>query len=122
MDYLREENFDKLRNRSHNIEFTTSSFSDHLSNTQEKFTHFVLLDHIDWMVGHSTKDLENEWELIFDRAETGARVLFRTAFDDLTFLPEFVLERCNIEQVDPNWLKINDRVGTYTGTYLGVIE
>lgn len=122
LDYLQEENFEKLRSRSQNIEFTTASFSNHLSNTQEKFTHFVLLDHMDWMIGHSTKELYKEWELIFDRAEPGARVLFRTAFDDLTFLPEFVLERCNIEQVNPNWLKINDRVGTYTGTYLGVIE
>lgn len=50
LDYLREENFDKLRNRSHNIEFTTSSFSDHLSNTQEKFTHlFCSITSTGWL-------------------------------------------------------------------------
>ncbi|MBO6792286.1 MAG: DUF3419 family protein [Balneolaceae bacterium] len=122
LDYLQEENFNLLRDRSDRIHFSTISFSDYLSQTTQKFTHFVLLDHMDWMVGHDKQALDKEWEYILERAEPGAKVLFRTAFDHLDFIPNFVHERCKIDQVDPQWLKENDRVGTYTGTYFGVIE
>ncbi len=122
LEYLQKENFSKLRDRSERIHFSTTSFSDYLSQTTQKFTHFVLLDHMDWMVGHDKQALDKEWEHILERAEPGAKVLFRTAFDHIDFIPDFVQKKCVIEQIDKEWLKENDRVGTYTGTYLGVIK
>ena len=122
LDYLQSENYSLLKERASRINFATTTFSESLRNSEEKFTHFVLLDHMDWMVDHDNETLEEEWRLIIKRAAPSAKMLFRTAFDHIDFIPAFATERIKLNLVDSEWLRFKDRVGTYRGTYLGEIR
>ena len=76
---------------------------------------------MDWMTDHSKTLLANQWKLLFEHAVPKSKVLFRTAHPNLDFLPDFVRDRIAFQHVDPKWLSTHDRVGTYTGTYIGSI-
>jgi hypothetical protein len=75
---------------------------------------------MDWMVNKNEVELERLWHLLKLKSKCDSKILFRTAFNDLDFLPENAFQYFKFEKIDQNWLKLNDRVGTYTGTYLGV--
>lgn len=120
--YLEPQNFDVLRNRASRIDTFNGSLSDFLRKNQGRYTHFVLLDHQDWLAARRRRPaLEEEWQLIFDNAAPGAKVLFRTASFDAAFLPEFVRERVQFDTNAAAWSQANDRVGTYAGTWIGTI-
>lgn len=121
LPYLRAENFPKLRQTINRLEFATKSVFDFLNTTPHTFTHFVLLDHMDWMTEHNRDLLVKQWELLFQKAAPNAKVLFRTAHHNVHFLPKFVKDKLVITKVDEHWLQHHDRVGTYTGTYIGTV-
>ncbi len=120
--YLEEGNFEILRSRIDSIEFSTSSFRKALQNSNKTYSHFVLLDHMDWMVGGQQNTLRHQWKLLLERGKPGTQILFRTAHKNLNFIPGFVFDKVKFSQVDPGWIANQDRVGTYTGTYLGTIR
>ena len=121
-DYLKEENYKSLKNSVDSITLTTDTLNGFLEKTDRKFTHFILLDHMDWLVEHDQEKLETLWKLIFEKSKLRAKVLFRTAHTNADFLPEFVHEKASIKQIDPDWVALNDRVGTYTGTYICTVN
>ena len=120
--WLKEANFGKLQDTTENLRFATTTLFDFLKTTDQTFTHFVLLDHMDWMTEHNKKMLAEQWKLILRSAEPQAKILFRTAHHNLDFLPDFVRKTIPITQVDPQWIQHHDRVGTYTGTYVGTVQ
>lgn len=121
-NYLRQEHYAVLRERSPRIYTHTGSLSDFLSKNPGQYTHFVLLDHQDWLAAKRRRPaLEEEWRLILDNAAPGAKVLFRTASFEPHFLPDFVRERVRFDAEASAWSQANDRVGTYAGTWLGEI-
>lgn len=122
-NYLRAENFDTIRERSSRIGTYNGSLSAFLSSNPGKYSHFVLLDHQDWLAARRRRPaLEEEWRLIFENAAPDAKVLFRTASFEANFLPEFVHERVHFDKEAAAWSQANDRVGTYAGTWIGTVR
>ncbi|MBK7937352.1 MAG: BtaA family protein [Lewinellaceae bacterium] len=120
-NYLKKEYFDTLQSRSARIDSYTGTLSDYLKKHPGRYTHFVLLDHQDWLAAKRQRALDEEWQLIIENAAPGARVLFRTAAFNPEFLPAFVRERVRFDPVASARSQANDRVGTYAGTWLGEI-
>lgn len=120
-NYLRIEHFHTLRARSGRIGAYTGSLSDYLRNNPGQYTHFILLDHQDWLAARRRPALAEEWQLILENAAPGARVLFRTAAFEPDFVPDFVRERVRFDHVATARAQASDRVGTYAGTWLGEI-
>ena len=122
-NYLRPEHFATLRERSPRISTHHTSLNDFLRKNPGRYTHFILLDHQDWLAAkHRRATLEEEWQLILENAAPGARVLFRTASFEPNFLPEFVHERVRFDAEAAAWSQAHDRVGTYAGTWIGRVE
>lgn len=121
-NYLRSEHFQTLRERSSRIGTHTGSLTDFLQKNPAQYTHFVLLDHQDWLaVKRRRPALEEEWLLILANAAPGARVLFRTTSFEANFLPDFVRERVKFDREAAAWSQAHDRVGTYAGAWVGTI-
>lgn len=121
-DYLKRENFDMLKESIDKLDFSSLDITSFLKTEQEQYSHFVLLDHMDWLAEHDQEALKKEWELLLDRAKPYAQFLFRTAYDNMDFLPEIATAHVEFERIDPEWVALNDRVGTYTSTFLGTLK
>lgn len=67
-NYLRSEHFYTLGQRSGRISTHTTSLSGFLQQQPGQYSHFVLLDHQDWLAAHLRPALEEEWRLILDNA------------------------------------------------------
>lgn len=121
-DYLKEDNFEFLRENIHKIHIETGGIDSYLANTNQTFTHAVLLDYLDWLVGNNEHQLNSHWKHILQHTESGTNILFRTAYPETDFIPDFVTQKMKLKQIDPKWVSKNDKVGTYSGTYFGVIH
>ncbi len=121
-DYLRETNFDVLQEQIDVLKIHTEGISQYLSATKKRFDSVVLLDYMDWLTGDKHHELSRLWQYVLRQSESNGKVLFRTAHPDASFLPDFVNKEIDIQQIDQNWILHNDRVGTYSGTYLGFIQ
>ena len=112
-NYLREENLEILAARANRVRTHTCTVSQFLKDNPGVYSHFVLLDHQDWLAWHAPEALAEEWELIFANSRPGTRILMRSAGLDLSFVPENVRGRLRFfaEQTAP--MHLTDRVGTY---------
>jgi S-adenosylmethionine-diacylglycerol 3-amino-3-carboxypropyl transferase len=120
-NYLKEENFDRLRERAEVVRTHDQTLASFLSENPSRYTHFVLLDHQDWLAHHAPAELEEEWRLILENSSPGTRILMRSAGLDLSFLP--VLARKAL-CFFPDWtasLHRQDRVGTYGSTHFAEV-
>jgi len=76
-DYLREENFDKLRRTVDRVETHVASLGDYLKTAAPgSLNGFILLDSQDWMPPAVIEEL---WSLIAQVGSEDAKVIFRTA-------------------------------------------
>ncbi len=121
-NYLRAGHFSDLHDRVDRIQTHTDSLSGFLQKNPGQYSHFVLLDHQDWLAAHLRPALEEEWRLILDNAAPGARVLLRSAGLELDFLPDFVRRRVVFDPEAAAWSQANDRVGTYASTWIGTVK
>ncbi len=112
-NYLREENLPVLAERAGRVQAHTCSVSRFLQEYPGTYTHFVLLDHQDWLAHHDPAALAEEWALIFANSRPGTRILLRSAGLNLDFVPAAVRARLRFfpERTEP--LHRTDRVGTY---------
>jgi S-adenosylmethionine-diacylglycerol 3-amino-3-carboxypropyl transferase len=120
-NYLRHENFDTLLARVNRITVCNGSIADHLRQTDEVFTHFVLLDHQDWLAYHDPAALEEEWRLILEHSQPGTRILMRSAGPTLEFLPDSVRHHLEFHPELTEPLHRQDRVGTYASLHLAEV-
>ncbi len=116
-DYLNPENFETISQQVSKIYNSVSSVSDYLKQTENRFSHFVLLDHQDWLLGSNEK-LKEQWQFLIKASLPGAKILFRSVHKTLDFLPDIALENTTQLSVDYEYLKHNDKVGTYPSTFL----
>ena len=131
-EYLKEANFQTLKQgladciAPHTC--TITHFLNHLDE-EEKISRFVLLDHMDWMSHpHQRAALTEEWTAIFAHATPGARVIFRSARKQPTYLDEVsipgggsaipLLERLHFHPELADFLQRQDRVHTYAGFHI----
>jgi S-adenosylmethionine-diacylglycerol 3-amino-3-carboxypropyl transferase len=120
-NYLSADHFDTIRQRMDRLHTHTDSLSGFLESNPGQYTHFVLLDHQDWLAAHMRPALEEEWRFIFANAAPGAKVLLRSAAFDIDFVPDFARERIRFDQEASKRSEATDRVGTYASTWFGTI-
>ncbi len=112
-NYLKQENLPALQARVDRLKSHTTTVSNFLREHPGSYTHFVLLDHQDWLAAHDTAALLDEWELILANSAAGAKILMRSAGLDLSFVPQSVRARLRFFPERTEALHQLDRVGTY---------
>lgn len=129
-EYLKPDNFAALQRlvAERRVAVHTASVQSFLEQTDQPFTRFVLLDHMDWLSDRFFPLLESEWQAIVNRAAPGARLLWRsgglqTDFLDqvrvmldgqLRPLPELLIYNRELAEQ----LHGSDRVHTYGSFYI----
>lgn len=121
-EYLKPDNFDKLRRQTNKISTHTTTISQFLKDNPGSYSHFVLLDHQDWLVSNKPELLVEEWELILKNSRPGTKILMRSAAREIEFFPDFVKERVAFDKKIAEEVHQLDRVGTYASVYLGVVQ
>ncbi|MBS1794394.1 MAG: BtaA family protein [Acidobacteria bacterium] len=121
-EYLKEENFERLKANAGRIESVVGSVTDEIKNRPVgSFDRFVFLDAQDWMDAATLADL---WQTIADRAAPTARIIFRTAGAASpveTALPENLRARFRYEEEFSRELFNEDRASIYGGFHLYVL-
>jgi len=115
-EYLKEYNFQLLKKTHGKVKVENSYIADNLNNSLQRYTHFALLDHLDWLV-HDPSLLERQWRKILSRSEIGAKLLIRSYFYGLEWMPDFVKKHVDID-TDIDKHVATDRLGIYNKTYL----
>ncbi len=86
-EYLREENFEKLRGGLlDRISTHTNSVQGFLESHNGTISRFVLLDHMDWLSDHFFPLLESEWQAIIERAAPQSRLIWRSGGFNTDFI------------------------------------
>lgn len=120
-NYLRPEHFAALRDRAGRVRTHTALLADFLRRNPAPYTHYVLLDHQDWLAAHDPAALAEEWRLILANSRPGTRILFRSAAPRAEFLPECLTGRVRFQSRELEPQHLRDRVGTYGSLYLGEV-
>lgn len=118
-EYLKEENFETIKSQIEKLSFSTETVNAYLKRSKIQFTHFVLLDHMDWLAQNRPDLLEEEWELIGRNSTPAAKILFRSAASDASFLPSRVFQNFSLANGTEEVQKY-DRVGMYRYTGLAL--
>jgi len=115
-EYLKEENFAMFKDRADRIQLHHADFGKFLEKTDQTYTHFFLLDHLDWLI-HDRQKLSQQWLNILGQSRVGTKILIRTFLPGLEWLPEEFKGHVNFtKNIDDAVSK--DRVGHYQETYL----
>lgn len=120
--YVEEQNFEVLKDRIDQIQTHTCTISAFLKNNPGKYSHYILLDHQDWLAANNIPVLEEEWQLILANSRPGTRILLRSAAHHVDFFPQFVLDAVEFEQELTAKTHGEDRVGTYASVYLAIVK
>ncbi len=120
--YLKEEYFGQLRSNIENIKTHTTTITDFLKENPGTYSHFILLDHQDWLAEHNVQALEEEWELILANSRPGTRILLRSAAHEVDFFPDFVIDQVEFEKELTAQTHKEDRVGTYASVYMAIVK
>lgn len=87
-EYLKPDNFERLKNGvADHVTSHTNTVEGFVRSSPEPITRYVLLDHMDWLSkAPAKKILTAEWQATIDKAAPNARVLWRSAGLDGTFI------------------------------------
>ncbi|TXB69542.1 DUF3419 family protein [Phaeodactylibacter luteus] len=121
-NYLLPGHFAALRSRETRLNPQTTTIAQFLKDNPGAYSHFVLLDHQDWLAANNRTALAEEWRLILDNSRPGTRILLRSAAHQVGFFPDFVQDALDFEQALTAKTHRLDRVGTYASVYLGVVR
>jgi S-adenosylmethionine-diacylglycerol 3-amino-3-carboxypropyl transferase len=112
-NYLLAENFPRLHAYQERVYTHNATVSDFLKTHPGCYSHFVLLDHQDWLACHQPHALAEEWQLILANSQPGARILLRSASQDASFLTSRIRQALRFFPALTAPLHVQDRVGTY---------
>ena len=121
-EYLKQENFNFLHENTEKIKTYTTSVSDFLLKNPGEYSHFILLDHQDWLAVNDPAALEEEWELILQNSKPGTKILLRSASKEVDFFPDFIKDKIDFDKEKTKEAHALDRVGTYASVYLGIVK
>lgn len=116
--YLEAQNFAPLQSMGERIQLHTTTIADFLLRNPGSYTHFILLDHQDWLAANAPEALTEEWRLILANSKAGTRILLRSANSRPETVPNFVRSRVRFRNDLSEPQSKLDRVGTYAGTFL----
>ena len=128
-NYLKPENFARLKGGLVDCVHThTSTILDYLQSTKRGYSHYILLDHMDWLAEHHAEILQQQWQAIVDHADPGACILWRSAALEVEFVDPLEVEVAGRKhrlgdllhyQTDlAAELHAKDRVNTYGSFYI----
>jgi len=121
-EYLKKENFETIRNRLDRLHIHTATISDFLEQHPVRFTHFNLLDHMDWLCENQPEELDREIGYIQKRSIDESTLLFRSAGKQNTFLPLHIRNRLHFVENNIEAWHNRSRVGTYGSTHLAILK
>ncbi|WMX12874.1 BtaA family protein [Aureispira sp. CCB-E] len=121
-NYLKKANFERLQETHTKIQTHTTTISNFLKQNPKAYSHYVLLDHQDWLAANDTKALKEEWRLILKNSRPGTKILLRSGASEINFFPDFVQEKVNFEHTQTATEHLKDRVGTYGSVYCGIVR
>jgi S-adenosylmethionine-diacylglycerol 3-amino-3-carboxypropyl transferase len=121
-NYLKKENYELIAKHSHKIQTHTNTLSSFLQQNPGEYSHYVLLDHQDWLANYHLAALEEEWKLILRNSRQGTKILLRSAGEKIDFFPDFVKKSVCFESSQTVNMHKEDRVGTYGSVYLGTVK
>lgn len=121
-EYLRAPHQPLLRERLARLHTHTNSLSGFLRTHPGQYSHYVLLDHQDWLAWHEPQALREEWELILANSRPGTRIILRSAGLEVDFIPPDILARLRVYPEITAPLHRQDRVGTYGSFYLFEVQ
>lgn len=120
-NYLRREHQDSLIDRVDRLKPHTGTLTNFLRENPGCYSHFVLLDHQDWLAWNDPAALSEEWDLILANSRPGTRILMRSAGLDLDFIPQQIRDRLRFQPERTSKLHQLDRVGTYGSTHFAEV-
>ena len=120
-NYLKQENFHLLRKNMHKIQTHTNTLIAHLKNTTTYYTHFILLDHQDWLATHNPHALKKLWQHILNHSQKGTKILMRSAGINAHFIPQEAQSKLQFFPQKTTNLHQQDRVGTYGSLHLAQV-
>jgi len=120
-NYLKQENLPALARNPNRVTMHTSTVSNFLREHPGEYTHFVLLDHQDWLAAHDPAALRDEWELILQNSAPNVRILMRSAGVSVDFIPADIRARLRFHPRLTDEQHALDRVGTYGSTHLAEV-
>jgi len=120
-NYLKEDNFELLNKNTYKIRSYTQSVTEFLKERPGQYTHFILLDHMDWMVKNEKEEIKKEWKQILKNSIPGTKILLRSAYEQIDFIPDFAKERLVFDDEKAKAEHLKDRVGTYASTLLATV-
>jgi S-adenosylmethionine-diacylglycerol 3-amino-3-carboxypropyl transferase len=122
-EYLKEENYPTLKANAEKLDTGIGSITEKIRQSPKgTFNRFVFLDAQDWMNAEVMTDL---WQTIADQAESGSRIIFRTAGAQSPIeinLPAALRERFHYEEEWSKELFKQDRASIYGGFHLYVLK
>lgn len=91
-EYLTRQGYQRIREGLwQNVSIHNSTLLDFLRKGTQRISHFVLLDHMDWLQAHDKLVLEAEWQAILDSAMPRARVIWRSGGTKVDYLDTIVV-------------------------------
>lgn len=92
-EYLREENFARLKSGLvDRIHTHTTTILDYLESTDQTYSRYVLLDHMDWLAEHHADVLQRQWQAIVDHADDRSILLWRSAALKVEFINDIQVQ------------------------------
>jgi len=131
-DYLKQENFAKLKASVDKISISTQTITEFLqSNPDVKISTYILLDHMDWMA-EKPGILSEEWNAILSNATENCKFLWRSAAHNADFVlgTNVMFKDKKVQLQDLLDMDIDtaqqlhplDRVHTYTSMHVGMLK
>jgi S-adenosylmethionine-diacylglycerol 3-amino-3-carboxypropyl transferase len=120
-NYLRSENQGVLRERMDRLKPYTGTVANFLRENPGCYSHYVLLDHQDWLAWNDPVALREEWDLILANSRPGTKILMRSAGLDLSFVPDEIRARLRFQPERTEAMHQLDRVGTYGSTHFAEV-
>jgi S-adenosylmethionine-diacylglycerol 3-amino-3-carboxypropyl transferase len=121
-NYLKKEHHASMQAQTSKIHTHNNTISGFLKENPGTYSHFILLDHQDWLAENDIEALEEEWRLILANAQPGTKILLRSAASQVDFFPDFVLDAVTFEQEKTEITHHQDRVGTYASVYMAIVN
>jgi S-adenosylmethionine-diacylglycerol 3-amino-3-carboxypropyl transferase len=121
-NYLDKKNFSFYNEKNNVIKTHSSTITAFLQKNPANYSHYVLLDHQDWMAHHSPEALEEEWKLIISNSRPGTKILFRSAGFNADFVPSNILNYLEFHDERSKMLHRKDRVGTYGSLHFAEVK
>lgn len=119
-EYLKPEQAERLRTLTDRLSIRTGTVTSVMQEQPESsVSHFVMLDHQDWMAAHAQEALATEWSEILRSGRSGGSVLLRSANRGRGHLPKSVGSSVAWDDALANRLHTLDRVGSYASFHVG---